>query len=217
MKQYLYYPETGVYLGEYVADDVPTVCSSPVVPHRTTLIAPPEGGRGHLLFFDAVAQCWEVHTHQEQEQEEGNQELTGFVGPMQKKFQCYSGSLLIFIGLLLWFAALCDGNNDISALCGLSLIFGTAAYISFKERMVDPTKNSTLRKGLEWSAMLFIFLGYIRELSTSGTIGSSTLLNSITPVTTIVLYGYCLIPLPKRSGWNQVPVSTAAGHDSGDR
>ena len=119
---------------------------------------------------------------------------------MQKKFQCYSGSLLIFIGLLLWFAALCDGNKDISALCGLSLVFGTAAYISFKERMVDPTKNSMLRKCLERSAILCIFLGYIWELRTTGINSNSLLLNSITPILTITIYCLVLISSRKRNG-----------------
>ncbi len=187
MKNYLYYPETGVYLGEYFADEVPVACGSPVVPHKTTTIAPPEGGRGHMLIFDAVAQCWEVRTHSEQE----NPQQTSLAEPMRKKVHCYSGSLLIFIGLMLWFAALCDDNKDIGVMCGLSLIFGTAAYISLKERILDST-NNRLRKYLELSAILFIFLGNIWEFGTPKINNAIILLNSITSITAIAIYCYCL-------------------------
>jgi hypothetical protein len=195
-KNYLYYPDTGIYLGEYCIDDVPETSCSPVVPHEITTIAPPEGGRGHILLFDAVAQCWEVHTHLEQE----DSPPAHIAEPQRKKVHCYSGSLLIFIGLMLWFAALCDGNKNIGVMCGLSLIFGTAAYISLKERILDPTNNSRLRKYLELSAILFIFLGYIWELGTPGINTVIILLNSITSITTIALYCYYSISSIKRVG-----------------
>ena len=60
MKIYLFNPETGVYLGEDFADEAPMKRGNFLVPPDATTIAPPEGGRGHLLVFDAAAQCWEV-------------------------------------------------------------------------------------------------------------------------------------------------------------
>lgn len=189
MKKYLFYPETGVYLGEYCADEVPEPCCSPVVPHKTTTIAPPEGGRGHTLLFDAIAQCWEVHTHCDQE----DPQLTDPAEPPRKSVHCYSGSILVFIGLMLLFAALCDDNKGIGVMSGVSLIFGTVAYISLKERMLDPANNTRFRKYLERSAILFIFLGYLWELRTPGINNAVIALNSVTPVTSIALYFYYLI------------------------
>jgi len=199
MKKYLFYPETGVYLGEFFADEIPETCGSPVVPHKTTTIAPPEGGRGHTLLFDEVAQCWEVHTHCEQDE----QKLTNPAEFHRKGVHCYSGSVLVFIGLMLLFAALCDGNNGIRAMSGLSLIFGTVAYISLKERMLDPANNTRLRKYLELSAIVFIFLGYLWGLRTPGINNAVIALNSVTPVTSIALYCYFLSSWLKRIHLNR--------------
>jgi hypothetical protein len=199
MKIYLFYPETGVYLGEYFADEVPVTCCSPVVPHKTTTIAPPVGGRGHLLHFDAVAQCWEVHTHCGQE----DPQQTYPAEPPRKGVHCYSGSILVFIGFMLWFAALCDDNKDIGVMCGLSLIFGTVAIISLKERMLDTANNTRLRRCLELSAIIFIILGYLWDLRTPGINNAVIALNSVTPVTSIALYCYFLSSWMKRVHLNR--------------
>jgi len=66
MKIYLYNPETGVYLGEDFADEAP-MQGDFVVPPGATAIAPPEGGRGHMLVFDVAAQCWEVRSRLDDE------------------------------------------------------------------------------------------------------------------------------------------------------
>ena len=63
MKIYLFNLETGVYLGEDFADEAPMQRGVFVLPPDATAIAPPEGGRGHILVFDVDAQCWEVHSH----------------------------------------------------------------------------------------------------------------------------------------------------------
>jgi hypothetical protein len=70
MKIYLFNPETGVYLGEEFADEALMKSGTFLIPPNATTIAPPEGGRGHMMVFDAVAQCWEVHSHWEQEKSE---------------------------------------------------------------------------------------------------------------------------------------------------
>jgi len=62
MKIYRFNPETGVYLGEDFADEAPMERGDFVLPPDATTIAPLEGGRGHILVFDVVAQCWEVRT-----------------------------------------------------------------------------------------------------------------------------------------------------------
>jgi hypothetical protein len=62
VKIYLFNPETGVYLGEGFADEAPMKRGDFVLPHDATTIAPPEGGRGHILVFDLDAQCWEVRS-----------------------------------------------------------------------------------------------------------------------------------------------------------
>ncbi len=62
MKIYFFNPETGVYLGEDFADESPMKRGGFVVPPDATMIAPPEGGQGHLLVFDVEAQCWEVRS-----------------------------------------------------------------------------------------------------------------------------------------------------------
>lgn len=67
MKIYLFNPENGLYLGEDFADEAPMQRGGFVVPHGATTIAPPEGGRGHILVFDVVAQCWEVRSHMDKE------------------------------------------------------------------------------------------------------------------------------------------------------
>jgi hypothetical protein len=195
MKNYLYYPETGVYLGEYFVEDVPVTNCPPVVPHKTTTIAPPDGGRGHLLLFDEVAQCWEVHTHSEQE---NLQVITGIAEPPRKSIHCYSGSILIVTGFMLWIAALCDDNKGIGVMSGPSIIFGTAAIISLKERMLDPANNTRLRKFLELGAILFILLGYLWQLRTPGINNVVNVLNVVTPVLSIAVYFYFLISWMKR-------------------
>jgi hypothetical protein len=65
MKIYRFNPETGTYLGEDFADEAPMKRGDFVVPPDATTIAPPEGARGHILVFDAAAQCWEVHSHRD--------------------------------------------------------------------------------------------------------------------------------------------------------
>lgn len=62
MKIYRFTPETGVYLGEDFADEAPMERGAFALPPDATAIAPPEGGLGHILVFDVVAQCWEVRT-----------------------------------------------------------------------------------------------------------------------------------------------------------
>jgi len=160
-----------------------------VIPSGATTIAPPEGGRGHILVFDVDAQCWEVHTSQS----------TNLDKPASKEMHHYfSGSYIIFIGIMLWFAALCDDNKYIGSMCGLSLILGTTAYMSLKERMQDPTANTRLRKYLELGSILLIFMGYLWELSTSRINNAIILLNSVTPITSIAIYLYFLSSWLKR-------------------
>jgi hypothetical protein len=67
MKIYLFDTETNVYLGEDFADEAPLESGAFVIPPNATTIAPPEGGRGHIMVFDVVAQCWEVHSYLDQE------------------------------------------------------------------------------------------------------------------------------------------------------
>jgi hypothetical protein len=202
MKIYLFDPETGVYLREDFADESLIKQDGYVIPPGATTIAPPEGGRGHILVFDVVAQCWEVHTSQP----------TNLDKPLRKEIHCYlSGSYLIFIGIMLWFAALCDDNKYIGCMCGLSLILGTTAYMSLKERMQDPTRNTRLRKYLELGSILFIFLGYLWELSTPRINNAVILLNSVTPITSIAIYLYYLTSWLKR-----VPVSRYRGSNIND-
>jgi hypothetical protein len=62
MKIYLFDPETGIYLGEDFADGAPMGWGESVIPPDATTIAPPEGGRGQILFFDVAAQYWEVRS-----------------------------------------------------------------------------------------------------------------------------------------------------------
>lgn len=62
MKIYRFNPETGAYLGEDFTDEEPTKEGVFVLPSDATTIAPPEGGKGHILVFDIVAQCWEVRS-----------------------------------------------------------------------------------------------------------------------------------------------------------
>jgi hypothetical protein len=72
MKIYLFDPETHVYLGEDFADEAPMEKGACVIPPGATTIAPPEGGRGHIMVFDVVAQCWEVHSRLEKGNPEGD-------------------------------------------------------------------------------------------------------------------------------------------------
>ena len=198
MKNYLYNPETGVYLGEYDADGEPVTCDSLVVSPKTTTIAPPEGGRGHVMVFDVVAQCWEVHSHWEQQ----NPPPTNLAKPPRSEIHYYSGSFLVFVGVLLWFAALCDDNNGIGIMCGISLILGSSAYMSLRERIQDPTQNTILRKCLEVSAIFLIVLGYLLELFTHKINNSTIFVNSVTPMASIILYFYCLISYKNNSNVN---------------
>ena len=198
MTIYLFNPENNVYLGEDFADEALMKSGAFVVPANTTTIAPPEGGRGHTMIFDAVAQCWEVHSHWQQE----SPQQTTLDKPQRTENHYYSGSFFVFIGFLLWFAALCDNNKGIGIMCGLSLILGSAAYMSLKERIQDPNQNTLLRKYLELSTILFIVLGYLWELCTLNINTASVLLNSITPITSIALYLYCY-----RSSLKHVQVS----------
>jgi hypothetical protein len=62
MKIYLFSPETGLYLGEYIAYDALMQSGAFVIPPGATTVAPPEGGRGHTMVYVADAQCWEVHS-----------------------------------------------------------------------------------------------------------------------------------------------------------
>lgn len=189
MKIYLFNPETGVYLGEDFIDEALIKQGRHLIPPGATTVAPPEGGRGHMLIFDVDAQCWEVHTSQP----------TDLVKPSRMECQHYfSGSYLIFIGIMLLFAALCDDNRYIGSMCGISLIIGTTAYMSLKERMLDPTRNTKIRKYLELSSVLFIFLGYLWELRIPRTSNAIILLNSVTPITSIAIYLYYLRSWLKR-------------------
>ena len=60
MKIYLFNPETGVYLGEDFADEVPMKLGSWVIPPDATAITPPKVERGQILFFNIDEQRWEV-------------------------------------------------------------------------------------------------------------------------------------------------------------
>ena len=73
MKIYLFDPETGFYLGEDFTDEAPMKWGGFVVPPGATTIAPPEGGRGHILVFDVDAQCWEVRSHWDEDNPIDNQ------------------------------------------------------------------------------------------------------------------------------------------------
>jgi hypothetical protein len=180
MKIYLFDPETGVYLEEEFADEALIKHGGYVIPPCATTIAPPEGGRGHLLVFDVDAQCWEVHTSQSSDLDK----------PSRKGNHYYLGSYLIFFGIMLCFAALCDDNKYIGLMSGLSLLLGTTACMSLQERMLDPAKNTRLRKLLELSSILLIFLGSLWELCTPRTSNAIILLNSVTPITSMAIYLY---------------------------
>lgn len=197
MKIYLFNPETGVYLGEDFADEALMKQEGYLIPPGATTIAPPEGGRGHTLVFDVVAQCWESHSSPSinpcGETQPTNPGLS-----LHEERHYYSGSYLIFIGIMLCFAALCDDIKYIGFMSGLSLILGTSAYMSLKERMLDPAKNTGLRQFLELGSILFILLGYLWELRTPGPSNAVFLLNSVTPITSIAVYLYFLRSWPKR-------------------
>jgi hypothetical protein len=195
MKIYLFNPETGVYLGEDFTDEALMKQGGYVIPSGATTIAPPEGGRGHILVFDVDAQCWETHSSLPINQcwETRTSPSTNLDKPSHKEIHHYfSGSYFIFIGIMLCFAALCDDNKYIGLMSGLSLILGTTAYMSLKERMLDPAKNTRLRKCIELGSILFIFLGYLWELSSPRINNTIILLNSVTPITAIAIYFYFL-------------------------
>ena len=63
MTIYIFNPESSVYLGEDFVEDALVMSNVSLVPANTTTIAPPKGGQGHTMIFDAAAQCWEVHSH----------------------------------------------------------------------------------------------------------------------------------------------------------
>ena len=198
MKIYLFNPETGVYLGEDFADEALMKQGGYVIPPGATTIAPPEGGLGHILVFDVVAQCWETHSSPSinlcRETQSTNLDM-----PTHKESHYYfSGSCLIFIGIMLCFAALCDDIRYIGFMSGLSLILGTIAYMSLKERMLDPARNTRLRKFLELISIFFIFLGYLWELHAPKINNTIILLNSVTAMASIAIYLYCLRSWLKR-------------------
>jgi hypothetical protein len=67
MKIYLFNPETSVFMGEDFVDEALMRQEGYAIPPNSTTIAPPEGGWGHILVFDVVAQCWEVRSHWDKE------------------------------------------------------------------------------------------------------------------------------------------------------
>ena len=60
MKIYLFYPETGVYLGEDFSDDLPMCPGHEAVPPDATAIAPPPYGRGEVPVFMVAENKWEI-------------------------------------------------------------------------------------------------------------------------------------------------------------
>jgi hypothetical protein len=60
MKIYLFYPETGVYLGEDFSDDLPLCQGREAVPPHATTIAPPPYRRGEVPVFTATENRWEI-------------------------------------------------------------------------------------------------------------------------------------------------------------
>ncbi len=198
MKVYLFNPETGVYLGEDFAEEAFMKQGGYVIPPGVTTIAPPEGGRGHILVFDVDAQCWETHSSPSINQCRETRSTNPDIPSCKENHYYFSGSYLIFIGIMLCIAALCDDIKYIGFMSGLSLILGTTAYMSLKERMLDPTRNTRLRKFLELVSILFILLGYLWELRTPRINTAIILLNSVTPITSVAIYLYCLRSWLKR-------------------
>jgi hypothetical protein len=62
MKIYLFNPETGVYLGEDFADEVPMERGAFVLPPDATTIAPPRVEPEQIPVFNAGEQRWEVRS-----------------------------------------------------------------------------------------------------------------------------------------------------------
>jgi len=62
MKIYLFNPETGIFLGEDFADEVPMKRGSWVIPPDATTIAPPPVKRGQVPVFNVAAKRWEVRS-----------------------------------------------------------------------------------------------------------------------------------------------------------
>ena len=60
MKIYLFYPETGVYLGEDFSDDPPMCQGREAVPPDATTVAPPPYRRGEVPVFMVSANKWEI-------------------------------------------------------------------------------------------------------------------------------------------------------------
>jgi hypothetical protein len=63
MKIYRFNQETGVYLGEDFADEMPLERGTFVVPPDATAVAPPQVEQWQILVFDVAEQRWEVRTH----------------------------------------------------------------------------------------------------------------------------------------------------------
>jgi len=62
IKIYLFNPETGVYLGEDFADEVPMARGAFILPPDATTVAPPRVGQGQIPIFHAGEQRWEVRS-----------------------------------------------------------------------------------------------------------------------------------------------------------
>jgi hypothetical protein len=60
VKIYLFNPETGIYLGEDFADEVPMKRGEFVLPPDATTIAPPERGQGQVPVFSVAKNQWEI-------------------------------------------------------------------------------------------------------------------------------------------------------------
>ncbi len=60
MKIYLFNPETGVYLGEDFADEMPMKRGEFALPPDATAVAPPQVEQGQIPVFSLATQQWEV-------------------------------------------------------------------------------------------------------------------------------------------------------------
>jgi hypothetical protein len=67
MKIYLFNPETGIYCGECLSAETAPINDTIVTPLGVTAITPPQGGPGHIMVFNVIAQRWMVHSHWKQE------------------------------------------------------------------------------------------------------------------------------------------------------
>jgi hypothetical protein len=61
MRIYRFNLETGTYLGEDFADEVPRRRGGYQIPPDATAIAPPSIEKGQILIFNSQEQRWEVH------------------------------------------------------------------------------------------------------------------------------------------------------------